>query len=301
VKRSGETTLEREELSRGDDPEPLELELDLEFQETGPESMRDEEKALAPMAEEAHAPEPVRGRTGSSTADDLVQAPPEWCRRCGARHTSGRCLGAILAAEPERHGWRVAVDTPNGRVVHGILIAPSGDHWRARIMTFPRTLWVVPGGTKTLKFVGNDPKQAEDEAIAFVREHCAKQGHSIVDDPALVAEPDPIELEQSEEADETESQRRKLRSVLIRFGPSKPDRGARTADLSEKGLFIATSEPYARGTKLRLLLEVAGARIPLRGTVMWTRTVARPGRPAGMGIQLARPPAFYLQYVRRLP
>ena len=289
MKDSREATLDPQAAPSTDLPEILELED--EFEETG----------LEPAAEEECGLEPLPEKQRSTLIEDLQRGPVEWCRRCGARHSKALCLGELLAAEPERHGWRVAVDTQTGRVVHGVLLAPTGDCWRARIMTFPRTLWVVPGGTKTLKFLGGDPNQVESQAIAFVEDHCKRMGHSIVDDPALIAEPDPVDLEQCAEADEAEVVRRKLRTVLIRFGPTKPDRRAKTADLSEKGLFIATSEPYARGTKLQLLLEVSGARIPLRGTVQWARTVTAPGRPEGMGVRLIRPPAFYVQFVRRLP
>jgi hypothetical protein len=317
VEDHGKPTLDPQELLLEDSPEMLELED--EFAETGLQPVREgergseapleQEPALATLSAEEDRPEPVPEfglepvpeRRRDRVLEGLLSGEVEWCRRCGVRHSKKACLGEILAAEPERHGWRIAVDTPTGRVVHGVLIAPTGDYWRARIMTFPRTLWVVPDGKKTLKFLGSDPGHAERQAIAFIQEHCRNAGHSVVDDPALVAEPDPVELEQTDEADEAEANRRKLRSVLVRFGPSKPDRRAKTADLSEKGLYVATKEPYARGTHLRLVLEVSGARIPLSGVVQWTRTVAAPGRPEGMGIRLLRPPAFYVQYVRRLP
>jgi hypothetical protein len=297
VKDSGQTTLDPQAEPLTELPEMLDLED--EFEETGLDLHPSDDPPGLPGEE--HRLEPLQAKSRSTVIQDLLNGPLEWCQSCGARHSKTLCLGELPASEPERYGWRAAVDTPTGRVVHGVLIAPSGDYWRARLMTFPRTLWVVPGGTKALKFIGSDPQDAERQAIAFVEEHCKTVGHAIVDDPALVAEPNPVGLEQSEEVDEAEITRRKLRTVLVRFGPAKPDRRAKTADLSEKGMFIATSEPYARGTNLRLLLEVSGARIPLYGSVQWTRTMAAPGRPAGMGVRLIRPPAFYVQFVRRSP
>ena len=246
--------------------------------------------------------DPSSGRGASRpAAENLPPRPKSWCNQCGVKHASGDCPGEVLAREPERHGWKVVVETPTGKKVHGVLLAPAGDGWRARIMTYPRTLWVVPGGIRTMKFLAPDPNQAERQAIDFVTEHCAERNHESVDDPALKADPEPIELEQTDMVDEIEATRRKSRSVLVRFGPEKPDRKSNTADLSAKGMFIATSEPYARGTNLRILLELAGARIPLRGVVQWTRASPVPGRPGGMGIELIRPPTFYTQYLRSLP
>ena len=57
-------------------------------------------------------------------------------------------------------------------------------------MTFPRTLWVVPGGTKSLKFIGSSPGHVERQAVTFIEEHCKEMGHTIVDDVALYVRPD---------------------------------------------------------------------------------------------------------------
>jgi hypothetical protein len=193
------------------------------------------------------------------------------------------------------------VQTPNGRELHGVLVAPAGECWRARIMTYPRTLWAVPGGNTTLKFLARSPQEAERLAIVFIREHCKRRNHVPIQDAALVAEPEPIELEQTDEADTDERERRKPRVVPVLFGTDRPSKRAKTADLSEKGVFVATTQPYPAGTAVRLTLQLAGAEIPLRGVVKWTRTQALSGRPAGMGVLLIRPPAFYVQYVQRLP
>ena len=78
-----------------------------------------------------------------------------WCPVCGSVHAGPRdCPGDLRATGPERHGWRVAVETPLGIEAYGILVAPTHERWRARILTFPNVLWTIPGGAATLKFVG---------------------------------------------------------------------------------------------------------------------------------------------------
>ena len=55
-----------------------------------------------------------------------------------------------------------------------------------------------------------------------------------------------------------------------------------------------------RGSSIRLELDAGGATIPLRGTVVWVRVAPASGRPIGMGLRLARPPAMYLDAVKKL-
>lgn len=61
------------------------------------------------------------------------------------------------ATGPERHGWRVHVETSRGVEAIGVLVAPSGDLWRSRILTYPNVLWTAPGGRSTLKFLAPTP------------------------------------------------------------------------------------------------------------------------------------------------
>ena len=79
----------------------------------------------------------------------------QWCPVCCCRHRDKKdCPGELLATGPERQGWRVNVQTSTGIEACGVLVAPAGDSWRARILTFPNILWTVPDGSGTLKFVG---------------------------------------------------------------------------------------------------------------------------------------------------
>ena len=78
-----------------------------------------------------------------------------YCSVCGGDHARRQdCPGELRATGPERHGWRVAVETPYGLEAYGVLVAPSFDVWRARVITYPNILWTVPGGAVTLKFAG---------------------------------------------------------------------------------------------------------------------------------------------------
>ena len=90
---------------------------------------------------------------------------------------------------------------------------------------------------------------------------------------------------------------RHLRSLVVRFGPEKPDRVGMSSDLSKSGLFIITDDPLPLGSDIKILLELDRYSVPLVGKVAWRRTKAEQGRPAGMGIQLQTPPNVYARYV----
>ena len=78
-----------------------------------------------------------------------------FCQVCATQHGEREdCPGELRATGPERHGWAVAVDAQRGVDLYGVIVAPSGPRWRARIVTFPNVLWTMPGGRGTIKFVG---------------------------------------------------------------------------------------------------------------------------------------------------
>lgn len=225
----------------------------------------------------------------------------EWCPVCGASHRGGEtCRGEILATGPERHGWRVTVETPRGVVAHGILVAPTGRLWRARILTYPNVLWTVPGGRSTLKFVAPDPRQAESAALSFVQEHCRTRGHRILSHyPGGPGER--IDSERAPGVDPDLPPSRKIRALPVRFGLEVPDHPGLTANLSLSGLFISTSQPADAGAGLRMALDVQGEWLTLRGTVVWHRLRPEVGRPLGMGLRLTAAPENYALYVRGIP
>ena len=71
----------------------------------------------------------------------------------------------------------MTVETPFGLEAYGVLVAPSRDLWRSRIITYPNVLWTVPGGAVTLKFAGRSPQHAESQAVAFVEGHINARGY----------------------------------------------------------------------------------------------------------------------------
>jgi Tfp pilus assembly protein PilZ len=227
-----------------------------------------------------------------------------WCPDCGTPHgPESECPGALLATGPERHGWRVTVDTPRGMESFGVLVAPAGNRWRARILTFPNALWTIPGGGGALKFLGATPQEAEAKAIEFIERFCAWRGyprHSAMP-PVESGEVDPERAGPRSLEKDPQPPPRKLRSIPIRFGHSLPSKEAVTLNLSERGLFVSTPAPMDAGAPIRLHLNAEAFSVPLRGVVVWNRPKLESGRPAGMGVRLVLPPALYTNFVRHLP
>jgi uncharacterized protein (TIGR02266 family) len=211
------------------------------------------------------------------------------------------CPGDLLATGPERHGWRVLVETPKGPEVYGTLVAPVGDVWRARVLTYPNVLWVIPSGG-TMKFIGATPASAEQEAIAFIKQHCDRRGYSIRKEVPYVESAE-IDLEQQGEAaisDVIRAAQRQVCNVRVNYGVGLTTEMATTDDLSETGLFVRTDKPLLVGTVIRLVLDIGnGDSIALRGVVRWARAEEELGRPRGMGIRLIHPDARYVRYVQQ--
>ena len=101
-----------------------------------------------------------------------------FCAVCCSPHAAEAwCPGHVPATGPERAAWDVTVETPRGLEKIVVLMAKSHDLWRARISTHPRTLWLVPGGTATVKFFARSEDEALRQAIAFVDRHCTRRGY----------------------------------------------------------------------------------------------------------------------------
>lgn len=239
--------------------------------------------------------------SGLEQATGLRPVQPDiWCDDCLCIHEDSQCVRDPRASGSERYGRRVAFELPDGtHKVHGVLLAPVDGRWRARVLTYPRTLWTYPGRRITLKFIAEAPQVAERMAIEFIRKHCVECGHQpLEDDAAITVEP----IDHEERVGATKrGEARKPTEISIEFGVKSPLVQGKTADLSERGLFIVTDEIYQPKTILRIRLQIDSCRMPLRGVVMWTRTRATDGRPKGLGIQLIGPPALYGHFVRRLP
>jgi uncharacterized protein (TIGR02266 family) len=225
-----------------------------------------------------------------------------WCSICNTRHSDPtKCPGELLATGPERHGWRIKIMTGHRTEVYGILVAEAGEHWRARILTYPNMLWSIPGGRGTIKFVGDSAQDAERQAIDFIREHCRKRGFMLLEEEETTVESQALAGEASAAVSpQGSTDTRHLRPLVVRFGANRAEHAAMTSDLSAGGLFMATDKPLPRGTDLKMLLSLENYTIPLTGKVAWVRSTAEQGRPVGMGVQLLSPPGLYIRYIRTL-
>ncbi len=226
-----------------------------------------------------------------------------WCRACGTRHGGASpCPGPLLATGAERPGWRITVETPEGIEAIGVLVAPAGRVWRARILTYPNVLWTVPGGESSLKFVGASPREAERQAIEHVSDHCARRGW-LRRDAVVLAEPAVVAADAApaRKAHPGPAER-KSHALPVRYGSAAPTVGALTSNVSETGLFVATIEPLDPGTALSLRIAFDDdTSVPLLGRVVWARAQMEIGRPSGMGVLLLEPPPAYVRAVRALP
>jgi len=199
-----------------------------------------------------------------------------WCATCLSRHLlEERCPGELNATGPERHAWRVNVATPRGVEAYGVLVAPSDDLWRARVLTFPNILWLAPGMRGTMKFVGRSADEAGQKAIAFVRDHCRERRYKLRREMVeVVSTGDGAALVTSTQAPAAP---RKTRFLPVRFGVAGPTELAGTGDLSETGMFIITDIPIQSGSVVDLSLMLDHDRIALRGAVIWMREEHRAG------------------------
>jgi Tfp pilus assembly protein PilZ len=225
-----------------------------------------------------------------------------WCSICGGSHpTPQACPGDLRATGAERHGWRVAVDTPYGVEAYGVLVAPSLDLWRARIITYPNVLWTVPGGNLTLKFAGSTPQEAEAGAVSFIEGHIKSRGYVRRDTPNA-PEVSRFRAEAQVRALAAAGPAlRKMRALPVRFGSGASLFSAMTGNVSESGLFVMTIASFDPGSPLRVLLDLETGPVGLKGQVVWQRRRPVSGRPVGMGVQLIEPPGTYRDFVVELP
>ena len=221
--------------------------------------------------------------------------PPEkaWCPVCGAKHPAQEaCPEDLSPTGPERHSWRTTVNMRHGQESVGILVAPVGGRWRARIITYPSDFWTVSRGTSVMKFYADDPGTAEREAVDHIESYI--QGSGLT----RAAEFLPVRF--GTDADPDGITGRRLCGWTLKFGHNAMIREATLGNASERGIFVQTGDPFPAGSVVRLELDADGTRIPLRGTVAWVRLSRETGRPLGMGVRLVRPPAMYLDSVKKL-
>ena len=221
-----------------------------------------------------------------------------WCSICGSSHAKSEdCPGDLRATGPERHGWRVAVETPRGIEAYGVLVAPSYDLWRARILTYPKILWTIPGGSSTLKFVGASARDVEAQAIAFIQGHMRARGYKPRSVPDTVR-PGGVPAEARPGVKAPGPELRKIRSLPVRFGSGPTLFSAMTVNVSASGLFVNTLVPMDPGLGVRVFMSLDVGAFGMRGEVVWNRRRPMLGRPAGMGVRLIAPPHGYVDFVR---
>jgi hypothetical protein len=233
-----------------------------------------------------------------------------FCCVCGTGHAAGAiCPGDLPATGAERPGWRVNVETPLGHQAIGVLLAPSYDQWRARIITYPNVLWTAPGGRGTLKFVGGTKEEAEAQAIRFVERHVAAKQYlrrdGLVSRAVLVESALESKVESKSAAPSAKTgvaaPPRKLKRLPVRFGLDRAVLRGVTLNVSCEGMFVTVMTPADEGRSLLIHLDLQGHTLSLNGLVMWNRLRAEPDRPIGMGVRLSDPPMFYQSYVAALP
>lgn len=224
----------------------------------------------------------------------------KWCAVCCTTHNQEKqCPGELITQNPERHGWRVNVETPHGIEAYGVLVAKAKcGLWRARIMTFPNVLWAVPGGAGAIKFAADSPIDVERQAIEFIRTHCREHGLALRNEVAL-STPDTLSDEEGKYVQPV-SATRVIRFLPVRFGVVNPSEVGGTGNLSETGLFVITNHPLEVNTRFRLLLDLTNSPLTLTGDVRWMNSNPRVGRSPGMGVMLHTPPEQYADYVRTL-
>jgi len=228
---------------------------------------------------------------------------PGFCGVCGTGHDpSARCPGEFHATGIEKPGWRVQLSTPFGKESIGVLLAPSHDSWRARIVTYPNVLWSAPGGKGTLKFIAETAGEAEALAIRFIEAHLKARRYAPREGLNAAAAGNAVRRKApAAPAKFLAATPRKATRLPVRFGPERALARGVTVNLSDDGMFVGVAKPEECGRSLLIHLEVDGHTLPMRGLVMWNREHGEPERPAGMGIRLSQPPALYQSFVSSLP
>lgn len=241
----------------------------------------------------------VRGTIVRDTEDGRA-----WCAKCGVLHLEdGACVDACQPTGPERAAWQSTFVGTDGEMGVRILLAPIAEGWRARVVTAPRSLWVVPRSSTAMKFLGETEEDARSAALVFVHETLTAGGFHDRG-AARPKAPAGVWIERrggDEDPDDPDAALRKLYRLSARWGPTLPDHPGWTANLSKSGVFLVTDEPPTPGTNIRIKLEIGACSMPLEGRVVWRRPLAENlERPQGMGIHLTRPPSLYRDFVGRL-
>src|SRR5262245_16900128 len=202
-------------------------------------------------------------------------------------------------------GYRRTVITPQGRETLQVWLAREDGRWIARIVTLPNRMWVKPGGREAPKFYGASREEAEMAAASFIESERVARG---------VRAPGPAESGQGTLGRVAVAPRagfappdvpsppshRLIHRLLLRFGLEHPDIPGVTANLSETGLFIITSQPRPIGSEVAIDPRFAYRPVFLGGEVVWISPERRSGISVGFGVKLLSRPEEYLEQLRTL-
>lgn len=89
----------------------------------------------------------------------------------------------------------------------------------------------------------------------------------------------------------------------MRFGREMPEHTGVIMNMSDSGIFLASTHLYRPGVLVMVDFTVDDASYQLEGVVQWARNApANLARqiPSGMGIRIASPTQAYLDLVQRL-
>jgi len=240
--------------------------------------------------------------TARSTEDP--QANIDWCVRCGVRHYSEKpCPLVAQASGSEAKAWQGVFKGNDGELTVLVLLASFEIGWRARIMTAPGAMWVVPRTSVTMKFLSATPDGARDRAVAYLSGALLQAGFRSLDSSSIRVDRREEKTERREEntdLPDPDVAERKLYRLSARWGLARPEKPADTGNLSANGMFLVTDTPPEPGATVTVRLDMESCSMPLRGRVIWNRPASSDGRPPGMGISLIRPPALYREFVARL-
>lgn len=187
-------------------------------------------------------------------------------------------------------GQRVRVASASDRAVHEVRLTYHSGRWMARILTLPDAYWPGPDGHGVRLFHGGSQEEAERMALACIEAEAERRGQKVLatfkpgvdhakDAPArrVVAEY-PVRL---------------LTQAVPLRGTVPLAADARTANLSESGLFIVTPRPLIRSSLLSMVVRLPGLTERLRARVVWMRKDVAPWFPPGAGVELVEAPLSY--------
>jgi len=187
-------------------------------------------------------------------------------------------------------GQRVRVASATSRAVYEVRLTFHEGRWMARILTLPDTFWSGWDGRGVRVFHASSPDEVERLALKDIKIECERRGQKVLATfkPGLDHSTDP-------------PARRVFGEYPLRLlVQSVPKRGtvqigadARTANLSESGLFVVTREKLIRGSIVSMVLRLPGLTERLRAKVVWSRPGGMPWFPQGTGVELVEPPLSY--------